>query len=140
MRLGLCLTTLIGLAGASHIAGAATSGTANETWAAYGALQEGTSPYCAGGTMPMPEWAWPTTGQVDIKGNTLTFTTASRAPNSSFTVDLKGLQPDGSGRIVAKDNKNRTFYLTLDPGSGPRPFYLTYSYNACRRVYTPQTS
>ena len=138
MRLGLFLTTLIGLAGASHIAGAATSGTTDTTWAAYGALENGQIS-CAGATIPMPEWAWPTTGQVDIKGNTLTFTTASRAPNSSFTVDLKGLQPDGSGRIVAKDNKNRTFYLTLDPGSGPRPFYLTYSYNACRRVYTPTT-
>jgi len=138
MRLGLFLTTVIGLAGTSHIAGAATSGTTDATWAAYGALENGQIS-CAGATIPMPEWAWPTTGQVDIKGNTLTFTTASRAPNSSFTVDLKGLQPDGSGRIVAKDNKNRTFYLTLDPGSGPRPFYLTYSYNACRRVYTPTT-
>ena len=87
----------------------------------------------------MPEWAWQTDGRVDMKGNTLTFTTASRAPNSSFTVDLKALQPDGSGRIVAKDNKKREFYVTLDPGSGTRPFYPTYSYNACRRVYTPKT-
>jgi type II secretory pathway pseudopilin PulG len=138
MRLGMFLTTLIGLAGASHISSAATSSSTDATWAAYGQLENGQLS-CAGATIPMPEWAWPTTGQVEIKGNTLTFTTASRAPNSSFTVDLKGLQPDGSGRIVAKDNKNRTFYLTLDPGSGPRPFYLTYSYNACRRVYTPTT-
>ena len=138
MRPGLFLATLIGLAGASHIAGAATAGTADATWAAYGALENGMSTSCAGGSLPMPEWAWATDGQVAIKGNTLTFATASRAPNSSFTVDLKGLQPDGSGRIVAKDNKNRTFYLTLDPGSGPRPFYLTYFYNACRRVYTPK--
>lgn len=137
MRLGLFLTTLIGLAGASHISSAATASTTDATWAAYGQLEEGSSPYCAGGTMPMPEWAWPTAGQVDMKGNTLTFTTASRAPNSSFTVDFKALQPDGSGRVAVKDNKRREFYVTLAPGSGARPFYLTYSYNACRRVYTP---
>jgi hypothetical protein len=51
---------------------------------------------------------------------------------------LKGLQPDGSGTVAGKDNKNRTFYVTLDPGSGARPFQLTYSYSACRRVYTPR--
>lgn len=134
MTLGLLLTTLIGLAIASL-----GSSSADATWAAIGALEEGRSPYCAGGTMPMPEWAWQTDGQVDLKGHTLTFATASRAPNSSFTVDLKALQPDGSGRVAAKDSKNREFYVTLAPGSGARPFYLTYSYNACRRVYTPKT-
>jgi len=134
MRLGLFLTTFIGLAGASHISSAADA-----TWAAVGALESSASLYCAGGTIPMPEWAWQTDGQVDIKGNTLTYTSASRAPNSSFTVDLKALQPDGSGTIVGKDNKNRKFYVTFDPGSRARPFNMTYSYNACRRVYTPQT-
>jgi len=134
MRLGLFAAALIGLAGASHISSAADA-----TWAAVGALEDGTSPYCAGGTIPMPEWAWQTDGQVDIKGNTLTYTSPSRAPNSSFTVDLKALQPDGSGTVVSKDGKNRKFYVTFDPGSGARPFHLTYSYNACRRVYTPKT-
>jgi len=134
MRLGLFAAALIGLAGASHISSAADA-----TWAAVGALEDGTSPYYAGGTIPMPEWAWQTDGQVDIKGNRLTYTSPSRAPNSSFTVDLKALQPDGSGTVVSKDGKNRKFYVTFDPGSGARPFYLTYSYNACRRVYTPKT-
>jgi hypothetical protein len=138
MRFGLFLTTLVGLAGASHISIAAISSSSEATWAAAGKLVDGTSPYCGGGTMAMPEWTHPTDGQVDIRGNKLTFTTASRAPNSSFTVDLKALQPDGSGRVVSKDSKNREWYVTLDPGSGPRPFYLTYSYNACRRVYTPK--
>lgn len=132
MKSKLFLATLVGLAGVSHISIAADA-----TWAAIGSLENNASPYCAGGTMPMPEWAWQTDGRVDLKGNTLAFTTASRAPNSSFTVDLKGLQPDGSGRVASKDNKNRTFYVTLDPGSGARPFHVTYSYNACRRVYTP---
>jgi hypothetical protein len=138
MRLGPFLAALIGLAGASHISSATISSSTDATWAAYGQLENGMTS-CAGGTIPMPEWAWPTAGQVDMKGNTLTFTTASRAPNSSFTVDFKALQPDDSGRAVAKDNKKREFYVTLAPGSGARPFYLTYSYNACRRVYTPTT-
>ncbi|TAJ32840.1 MAG: hypothetical protein EPO67_09700 [Reyranella sp.] len=143
MRLGLFLTTLVGMAGASHISIAAisssTDATRDATWAAAGKLVDGTSPYCGGGTMAMPEWTHPTDGQAEIKGDTLTFSTASRAPNSSFAVDLKALQPDGSGRVVSKDNKNREWYVTLDPGSGARPFHVTYSYNACRRVYMPKT-
>ena len=137
MRPGLFLAALIGLAGASHIAIAAISSSTDATWAAVGKLEDGTSPYCGGGTIAMPEWVGRADGWVDMKGNTLTFASTSPIPNHSFTVDLKGLQPDGSGRLVGKDGKNRTFYVTLDPGSGARPFHLTYSYNACRRVYTP---
>ena len=134
MRLGLFLTTLIGLAGASHISSAADA-----TWAAVGALENGVSTSCGGGSIPLPEWTSPAYGQVDIKANTLTFTSTSRIPNHSFTLDLKALQPDGSGKVVGKDDKNREFYLTFDPGSGARPFHVTSSINACRRVYTPKT-
>jgi hypothetical protein len=133
MRLGLFLATLIGLAGASHISSAADA-----KWAAVGTLEDGQSRYCAGGTVPMPEWDGRADGQVDIKGNTLTYASTSPIPNHSFTVDLKALQPDGSGKVVGKDGKNREFYLTFDPGSGARPFHMTYAYNACRRVYTPK--
>lgn len=133
MRLGLFLTTLIGLAGASHISSAADA-----TWVAASLLKDGISPYCAGGQFPGPEWTGQAEGQVDIKGDALTYTSTSRAPNLSFTVDLKALQPDGSGKVVGKDDKNREFYLTFDPGSGARPFHMTSSINACRRVFTPR--
>ena len=133
MRLGLFLATLIGLAAASHFSSAADA-----TWAAVGALEDGTSPYCAGGQFTLQqvspgqnEW------QVDIKGNTLTFT--SRTGYRSSTLDLKALQPDGSGKVVGKDDKNREFYLTFDPGSGARPFHVTNSINACRSVFTPKS-
>jgi len=132
MRLGLFLTTLIGLAGASHISSAADA-----TWVAVSTLENGTSPYCAGGQFPGPEWTGQADGQVDIKGNTLTST--SRATKRSFTLDLKALQPDGSGKVVGKDDKNREFYLTFDPGSGARPFHVTNSINACRSVFTPKS-
>jgi len=33
---------------------------------------------------------------------------------------MKGLQPDGSGRVADKDDKNRKFFVTLEPGNGPR--------------------
>ena len=134
MRLGMFLTTLVGLAGASYISSAADA-----TWVAVGKLENGASPYCAGGQFPGPEWTAQAAGQVDIKGNTLTYTSASQAPNRSFTLDLKALQPDGSGKVVGKDDKNREFYLTFDPGSGARPFHMTYRLKACRRVYTPTT-
>ena len=135
MRLGLFLTILIGLAGASHLSSAADA-----TWAAVGALENGMSTSCGGGTVSTgPEWTAPARGQVDIKGNTLTFKSTSPIPNHSFTVDLKALQPDGSGKVVGKDDKNREFYVTFDPGSAARPFHVTSSINACRRVYTPKS-
>ena len=127
MRLGLFLTTLIGLAGASHLCSAADA-----TWIAVSTLE---NPACAtqfGGPPRPTDW------QVDIKGNTLTFTRQTTT-RSSFTVDLKALQPDGSGKVVGKDDKNRDFYVTFDPGSGARPFHVTSSINACRRGYTPKS-
>ena len=134
MRLGLFLTILIGLAGASHLSSAADA-----TWAAVGALENGMSTSCGGGTVSTgPEWTAPARGQVDIKGNTLTFKSTSPIPNHSFTVDLKALQPDGSGKVAGIDNNNREFYLTFDPGSGARTFHMTYRLKACRRVYTPR--
>lgn len=135
MRFGLFLTTLIGLAGASHISSAADA-----TWPAVGALENGMSTSCGGGTVSTgPEWTGLAYGHVDIKGNTLTFTSTSPIPNHSFTVDLKALQPDGSGKVVGIDRNNREFYLTFEPGSGARPFHMTYRLKACRRVYTPRT-
>ena len=127
MRLGLFLTTLIGLAGASHLSSAADA-----TWIAVSTLE---NPACAtsfGGPPGPTDW------QVDIKGNTLTFTRQTTT-RSSFTVDLKALQPDGSGKVVGTDKNNREFYLTFDPGSGARTFHMTYRLKACRRVYTPTT-
>ncbi|GEP58489.1 hypothetical protein [Reyranella soli] len=135
MRLGLFLTTLIGLVGASHISSAADA-----TWAAVGALENGMSTSCGGGTVSTgPEWTATAYGQVDIKRNTLTFKSTSPIPNHSFTVDLRALQPDGSGKVAGIDNNNREFYLTFDPGSGARTFHMTYRLKACRRVYTPRT-
>ena len=133
MKLGLFLTTLIALAGASHISSAADA-----TWDAVSTLENGTSPYCAGGQFTgQAEGLGQTDWQVDMKGNTLTFT--SRASNRSYTLDLKALQPDGSGKVVGKDDKNREFYVTFDPGSGARPFHVTNSITACRSVFTPKT-
>jgi hypothetical protein len=133
MKSGLFLTTLIGLAGASHISGAADA-----TWVAVSTLENGISPYCAGGqftgqqvSLGQADW------QVGIKGNTLTYT--SRTAYRSVTLDLKALQPDGSGKVVRKDDKNREFYLTFDPGSGARPFHVTNSINVCRYVFTPKS-
>jgi len=131
MRLGLFLTTVIGLAGAAHISSAADA-----TWTAVSGLENGTSPYCAGGQFngpPFGQGDW----QVDMTGNTLTFT--SRAMNRSYTVDLKALQPDGSGKGVGKDDKNRDFYVTFDPGSGARPFQVTNSIISCTTVFTPKS-
>jgi len=90
---------------------------------------------CGGGTVSTgPEWTAAARGQVDIKGNTLTFKSTSAIPNHSFTVDLKGLQPDGSGKVAGIDKNSREFYLTFEPGSGARIFHMTYRLKACTRV------
>ena len=133
MRLGLFLTTLIGLAGASHISSAADA-----SWPAVGALENGMSTSCGGGTVSTgPEWTSPAYGQVDIKGNTLTFMRQTTT-KSSYTLDLKALRPDGSGRVVGRDDKNREFYVTFDPGSGARPFQVTNSITPCVTIFTPK--
>ena len=135
MRLGLFLATVIGLAGAPHVSSAADA-----SWPAVGALENGMSTSCGGGTVSTgPEWTAPARGQVDIKGNTLTFKSTSAIPNHSFTVDLTALNPDGSGKVVGIDKNNREFYLTFDPGSGARPFHVTNSITPCRTVFTPKT-
>jgi hypothetical protein len=120
MRLSLFLTTFVGLAGASHISSAADA-----TWVAVAETTQGS---CIGAPL-----YW----QVDIKGNALTFTARSHTKRS-FTVDLKALQPDGSGRLAGKDEKDRRFYVTLDPGSGARPFHLAQSDTPCLFVFTPK--
>ena len=127
MRLGLFLATLIGLAGASHISGAADA-----TWIAVSTLE---NPACAtqfGGPPRPTDW------EVDIKAGTLTFTSQTTTKNS-YTVDLKALQPDGSGRVAGRDDKNREFYVTFDAGSGARPFQVTNSITPCKTVFTPKT-
>jgi class 3 adenylate cyclase/peptidoglycan hydrolase-like protein with peptidoglycan-binding domain len=117
------------LVGASQISSAADA-----TWVAASTLE---NPTCAasridGGARAVADW------QVDITGNTLTFTSRDTTKRS-FTVDLKALRPDGSGKVVGKDDKNREFYVTFDPGSGARPFHVTDSITPCRTVFTPKT-
>jgi class 3 adenylate cyclase/peptidoglycan hydrolase-like protein with peptidoglycan-binding domain len=108
------------------------SSAADASWVAVSSAENGTSPNCQFNERPFGQGDW----QVDIKGNTLTF--AGRATKRSFTLDLKALQPDGSGKVVGKDDKNREFYLTFDPGSGARPFLVTDSITPCRSVFTPK--
>jgi hypothetical protein len=125
MRLGLFLTTLIGLAGASHVSSAADA-----SWVAYSQSSNRTN--CWGPHRAFATW------QVDIKGGTLTFSNRAVLPNT-YTVDLKGLQPDGSGRVAGKDEYRTEFYVTFYPGSGARPFYVTSSTSPCRSDFTPKT-
>jgi hypothetical protein len=133
MRVGLLAATTIGLAGIARVGGAADA-----SWMAVATLENGISPSCAGGQFAgLPDYAAQGDWQVDIRANTLTY--ARRDPNRSFTLDLQALQPDGSGRVVGKDDKNREFYVTFDPSPGPRGFLVTNSITPCRTVFTPRT-
>ena len=71
MRLGLFLTTLIGLAGASHISSAADA-----TWIAVAHWRMACRRH-APRSVSRAAMAGPAYWQVDIKGNTLTFTSTT---------------------------------------------------------------
>ena len=130
MKWSPLLAASIALAGASHPCGGADA-----TWVAASRLENGQSTYCAGGQFLQPTFNGQTDWRVAIAGDTLTL--ASRAVHRSYTFDLKALQPNGSGRVVGTDGRNRELFLTFDPGSGPRAFRMTNSIDACRYVFAP---
>lgn len=116
---------LWGAAMATLLAGHAAYG-ADASWIAVSSLVNGTSQNCGGG---QSDW------QVDIKGDSLRWRSRN---NFEFSADLKGLQPDGSGKVTTKDDKQRVFYVTFEPGTGPRPFTVSNSLNACAWKLMPK--
>lgn len=132
MSFRIPVAMLVAATGVARIACAADA-----SWATSSSLADGISPLCAGGQFPGPEWTAADEGQVRIQGNTLTYT-SGRLPDRSFTLALDGLQPDGSGTVAGKDRRNREFLVTFVPGTGARPFQMTSSVNACRRVFSPK--
>jgi hypothetical protein len=120
----LGIVLVIALTGFSHV-----SHGADANWIAVSTMEKGTQQNC--GNSGQSNW------QVEIKGNTLKYTVIPSG-NRSFTLDLKSLQPDGAGRAVGKDDKNREFYVTFEPGNGPRVFHVTNSINACGYLFTPK--
>lgn len=123
------IKTLVSAAAASiAIAGTAPHvHAADAAWVAWATVEKGSVQNCGSG---QSDW------QVAIKGNSLTY--SSVAANRSYTVDLKSLQPDGSGKATAKDEKNREFYVTFETGPGPRVFRVTSSLTACGYLFTPK--
>ena len=102
------------------------SAAADAKWTAVATLERGTSQNCGGG---QNDW------QLEIQGSALKYVSGA---NRSGTIDLKSLQPDGSGKVSMKDDKNREYYLTFEPGTGPRVFHVTNAFNACGFLLTPK--
>ena len=132
MKRELLCAALVGLVGAGRVAAAADA-----SWIATSQLENGQSPYCTGGQFAgPPAYAGQGDWQVAVRGTTLTY--SRRATNRTFTLDLAALQADGSGRVVGRDDKDREFYLTFEPGTGARPFAVTDPITPCRTVFTPR--
>ena len=126
--LGDNMVTVFGLvlvAGLTGFAGVCDA--ADATWTAVSTVETGSAQNCGTG---QGDW------RVEITGNTIKY--GSLSTNRSWTVDLKGLKPDGSGRVTGKDDKNREFYLTFDPGPGARTFRVTSSIGSCGYLFTPK--
>ena len=121
MSKALFILTAVGLVCVSHISSAADA-----AWAAVSTLERGTSQNCGGG---QADW------KMELKGQALSYVTST---NVKRTIDLNSLQADGSGKVTAKDDKDREFYLTFEPGNGPRVIHITNSRNACGWVLTPR--
>jgi hypothetical protein len=117
----LFLAMSVGLFGFAQISNAADA-----KWIAISTLESG-STQCGVG---QSEW------QFDIAGATLKLLNMSA--NRSYIVDLKDLQPDGSGKVTAKGDTNREFYLTFQPGSGPRIVRVALSTSPCNFLMTPK--
>lgn len=115
------------VAGCAVVGFAPAGVAADASWTAVTSLAKGTSQNCGGG---QSDW------RVEIKGTTLKY--GSMTTNYSYSVDLKALQPDGAGKVTAKDDKNREFYVTFEPGMGPRPFQVANSITPCVWLFTPK--
>ena len=51
---------------------------------------------------------------------------------------MKDLQPDGSGKVIGRDEQNREFYVAFDPGNGPRIMRTGNPSTDCVWIFTPK--
>lgn len=54
------------------------------------------------------------------------------------TMDLRPLNPDGSGRLSAKDKAGRTWYWDFESGSGPRKIRIRREDKECIYLWSPK--
>jgi hypothetical protein len=50
------------------------------------------------------------------------------------------LKPDGSGKVIGLDDKNRPSTVNLDAGAGPRAARVTPPYSPCVWMWRPISS
>lgn len=53
-------------------------------------------------------------------------------------MDLRPLNPDGSGRLSAKDKAGRAWYWDFESGSGPRKIRIRREDKECIYLWSPK--
>jgi hypothetical protein len=57
--------------------------------------------------------------------------------NNVWTLQLKKLNGDGTGRLVGKTKTGQEYFFDFDVGRGPRPIRQTSTVTGCRYLWSP---
>jgi hypothetical protein len=107
------------------------AGAADASWVSAKVLEGGSPSTCGYG---YPDY------RIEIKGTTFTSAPVggSSSEASSTTLNIKALQPDGSGRITNKNRAGKTWNYDFDAGAGPRKVRYGNDFSACRYAWVPK--
>lgn len=125
----ISIAVLISLASLWAFSGFAVA--ADASWVSAKVLEGGVPNNCGQG---YPDY------RIEIKGNTLKSTPVGgdSSAASSTTLNIKTLQPDGSGRVSVKNNAGKTWNYDFDAGAGPRKVRYGNDFSACRYAWVPK--
>jgi hypothetical protein len=103
---------------------------ADYSWTAANDLVNGSQRNC--GNEPYSHY------KIEVNGKRLVGTPVTTTRGSPFVLDLRSLQPDGSGRVTAVDpNKKIPFSFDFAAGAGPRKILIGSNNMECRYLLTP---
>jgi hypothetical protein len=96
-------------------------------WWAVAVLEGGDSKVCGGTDY--------TKFEVEMNGGLLKTRLASGSPNT-FRLQAP-LKPDGSGKVIGLNDKNRPSTFNFDAGAGPRVVRVMPPYSPCVWIWRP---
>jgi hypothetical protein len=78
--------------------------------------------------------------RIEIKGNSFKSVPISgdTSEASSTTLNLKSLNPDGSGKITITNKAGKTWNYEFSVGNGPRKIKYGNEFTSCRYAWVPK--
>jgi hypothetical protein len=104
---------------------------ADATWVSAKALESGVPRNCADS---YPDY------RIEIKGNSFKSVPvgSDTSEASSTTLNLKSLNPDGSGKITITNKAGKTWSYEFSVGDGPRKIKYGNEFTSCRYAWVPK--